>query len=147
MSANIVLLLNVASTWAMVGLIWLIQVVHYPLFAQVGEENFVRYSEDHQRLITLIVLPLMVCELITSFWLRTNRPQAVPDNFVIAGIVLVVVIWLSTFFIQVPQHGRLATAFDLGTIQLLVRGNWIRTVAWSLRGVLSLYMTYRVLEA
>ena len=147
MSANIVLLLNVASTWAMVGLIWLIQVVHYPLFAQVGEENFVRYSEDHQRLITLIVLPLMFCELITSFWLWTSRPETVPDNFVIAGIVLVVVIWLSTFFIQVPQHGRLATAFDLATIQLLVRGNWIRTVAWSLRGVLSLYMTYRVLEA
>lgn len=30
------LLVHAAATWAMVGLVWFVQVVHYPLFAQVG---------------------------------------------------------------------------------------------------------------
>ena len=31
-------LLNISSTWFMVGLIWLIQIVHYPLFKLVGKK-------------------------------------------------------------------------------------------------------------
>lgn len=145
MNANLCLLLNLTSTWAMVGLIWMIQLVHYPLFAQVGEENFVRYSEDHQRWITVIVLPLMFCELISSCLLWSQRPANVSSTLVATGIVLVAIIWLSTFLLQVPLHGRLATGYDEEVIRQLVNGNWIRTIAWTLRGVLSGYMCWLVL--
>ena len=36
---KLILLSNVAATLYMVGLIWCIQIVHYPLFAQVGKEG------------------------------------------------------------------------------------------------------------
>ena len=35
-----VLVANVALAWFLAGLIWTIQVVHYPLFARVGREGF-----------------------------------------------------------------------------------------------------------
>ena len=50
MNASVCLLLNFASTWAMVGLIWLIQIVHYPLFSRVGADQFKLYEQEHQRL-------------------------------------------------------------------------------------------------
>ena len=143
---NLILLLNFASTWAMVGLIWLIQVVHYPLFSQVGSAEFTKYAHDHQRLITYIVLPLMVTELATSFGLWSSRAQYGLELPVAAGIVLVLVIWLSTFFLQVPQHGTLAAGWDAAVHQQLVSGNWIRTIAWSARGLLTGWMVWRVLS-
>lgn len=74
MNAKFCLLLNFASTWSMVGLIWPIQVVHYPLFSSVGAEQFQEYSEDHQRLITYLVLPLMFVELGTALMLPPVWP-------------------------------------------------------------------------
>ena len=62
------------------------------------------------------------------------------DPLAIAGISLVAVIWLSTAFIQVPCHNRLVDGFDEEAHSRLVGSNWIRTVAWTIRGVLSLAM-------
>ena len=53
--ANLVLCLNLISTWYMVGLIWLVQCVHYPLFAKVSAENYVQYQQLHERYITPVV--------------------------------------------------------------------------------------------
>ena len=146
MNANLILLLNCISTWAMVGLIWLIQVVHYPLFAKVGEQQFDEYSKDHQRLITFVVLPIMFVELATAFLLWSFRPNGIPDMLVVTGIALVVLIWGSTFLIQVPQHGKLLNGYDLRVCQQLVLGNWIRTIAWSVRGLISAWMVWIVMN-
>lgn len=146
MNANLCLLLNFASTWAMVGLIWLIQIVHYPLFARVGELHFKEYSEDHQRLITYVVLPLMFVELASSFALYFSRPDGVSKAWVIAGLALVMLIWGSTFLIQVPQHSRLLLGYDAEMCRRLVAGNWIRTIAWSVRGYLTAWMVWRVMN-
>ena len=53
---------------------------------------------------------------------------------------LLAVIWVSTFLIQVPLHGRLTRGFDATRHSALVRSNWIRTVAWSARGALLAWM-------
>lgn len=50
-----ILLANVAATLFMVGLIWMAQVVHYPLFDAVGEQNYVRYQQRHQANLSYIV--------------------------------------------------------------------------------------------
>ena len=113
LNTNLCLLLNFASTWAMVGLIWLIQIVHYPLFVKVGEQQFKEYSEDHQRLITYVVLPLMFVELGTAVLLWFSRPDGVSDAWVIAGLALVLLIWGSTFLIQVPQHSNGVSVADI----------------------------------
>ncbi len=130
----------------MVGLIWLIQIVHYPLFLKVGEEQFREYSEDHQRLIIFVVLPLMFVELGTSLLLWFYRPDSISNAWVIVGIALVLLIWASTFFIQVPLHGELLKGYNSDVCRQLVFGNWIRTIAWSLRGILSAGMVWRVMN-
>ena len=44
---TLVLVLHVAATMFMVGLIWLVQIVHYPLFAHVGADTFLAYHQRH----------------------------------------------------------------------------------------------------
>ncbi len=69
-----IFLTQVFSTWFLVGLIWTIQVVHYPLFGAVGADRFVSYEAAHSRLITLVVAPMMFVELAGSVALVMSRP-------------------------------------------------------------------------
>ena len=144
--AQKILLANVVSTLFMVGLIWMVQVVHYPLFDDVGQENYIRYQQRHQNNITLIVGPVMLVELVTAILLLQHPIDGIDRSVVYAGIGLVVLIWLSTAFIQVPCHGKLANGFDPNAYQWLVNSNWIRTVAWTARGGLVTWMMAQVLS-
>ena len=140
-----ILLTQFATTWFMVGLIWLIQVVHYPLFANVGEEQFQLYSERHQLLITFIVGPVMVAELITAIALAWYPPTPNLGVLLRVGLGLLIVVWIATAAVQVPQHGRLTQSFDLPTIQALVAGNWVRTIGWTLRGLILLVVLSKLI--
>jgi hypothetical protein len=138
------LLAQTGATFALVGLIWTVQLVQYPLFARVGEESFRAFHSAHARRITWIVAPLMAIELGTALWLVGVPHESIPPVAAWVGLVLVVVNWLSTAFLQVPQHRRLAAGFEPAAHAFLVRSNWVRTLAWSLRGVLCLWFVSRV---
>ncbi|MEE2971937.1 MAG: hypothetical protein VX672_02340 [Planctomycetota bacterium] len=144
---TLVFLLQLASTWFLVGLIWTIQVVHYPLFAGVGADRFPAYEADHARLITLVVGPTMLLEALTALAFVTIRPPAIPGWVAWAGLGLVAVIWLSTAAVQVPAHARLADGFDPAAHARLVGSNWIRTIAWTLRGLLLAGAAWPLLSA
>lgn len=135
-----VLLVQVAATLFMTGVIWMVQVVHYPLFSSVGIEEFGSYHRAHSRLITYVVFPAMAVELVTSIMLVTKAPPGVFTALAWFGLALVAVIWLSTAVLQVPHHNRLATGFSPETHSALVAGNWLRTVAWSARSVVVIWM-------
>jgi hypothetical protein len=132
------LLVHYAVTWALVGLIWTIQMVHYPLFAQVGPEHFVAYHRRHTREITLVVGPLMLAELVTAalLVLEGNR-----DPWLLASLPLLALIWISTGFVQIPLHNTLTTGFDAHAHRRLVTTNWWRTAAWSARGICIMMMS------
>jgi hypothetical protein len=57
-----VLLAHLAATLFMAGVIWFVQVVHYPLFSRIGSEKFSLYSKAHSRLTTCVVGPPMLVE-------------------------------------------------------------------------------------
>jgi hypothetical protein len=141
-----VLLLHAGATLIMTGVIWIVQVVHYPLFARVGAEGFAGYQNAHSGLITLVVMPAMLVELGTAAWLVVQRPAQIPLWLALAGLGLVGILWLSTFFVQVPQHGALARGFDADAHRSLVNGNWIRTTAWSIRSLIALWMVGTLME-
>jgi hypothetical protein len=44
-----------------------------------------------------------------------------------------ILIWISTFLIQVPLHGILEKRADQRAVSLLALTNWIQTILWSLR--------------
>ena len=143
---TVILIAQVATTFYMVGLIWLIQIVHYPLFELVGSEDYVNYQIKHQAFITPIVAVPMIIELVSAILLYQNRPAYIPRWTVIGGLMLVVVVWLSTAFIQVPCHNMLSQGFDPGAHQWLVNSNWIRTVGWTARGVLMIFVLSSILK-
>ena len=124
----------------MVGLIWFVQIVHYPLFGYVGSKEFETFHEHHKILITPVVGFVMIVELVTTGILIFQIPVGIPNWTVIVGIILIGVIWISTLFLQIPYHNKLSSKFDKNVLMMLVNTNWIRTICWSLRGIIVLLM-------
>ncbi|NNC93852.1 MAG: hypothetical protein HKN80_15315 [Acidimicrobiia bacterium] len=135
-----VLLVHAAATWAMVGLIWFVQLVHYPLFAGVGEASFVTYEAGHTRRTTWVVALFMPVEALTATWLTIAAPAGVHPGVVAAGLVLVASLWITTAVWQAPMHGSLSLGYDAHVQKRLVATNWVRTGLWSIRGGLVLVM-------
>ena len=124
---------NVAVSWGLFILIWLVQIIIYPGLARIPSNDFVNYHEWYVTRITMVVLPLMICEIIIAiawFFLQDNLFYPI-----VAG-GLVILVWCSTFTFQVPIHKSLQAGKDKSKIRRLVATNWIRTVAWSLKAVI-----------
>ena len=140
MSGDVIVAIHAAATWAMVGLIWFVQLVHYPLFSAVGAPEFVAYEAQHTRRTTWVVAMFMPVELATAAWIVVGDAGDVPAGLAWLGLATVIALWTITLTVQVPQHRRLGQEFDAGTARRLVAGNWVRTALWSLRGVVALMM-------
>ena len=136
---SIVLLANFAATWFMTGLIWFVQLVHYPQFAGVGDDRFVAYHRRHAKFTSIVVAVPMIAEGATALLLALQPPAGLSPAVAWAGVVLVAVIWLSTAALQVPRHGELARGFDPVACDRLCRTNWVRTIAWTARALLMLW--------
>ena len=124
---------HVAATWMLVGLIWTIQIVAYPQFLRVGEREFVPYHFAHCWRIGLLIAPLLAVEVVSAAGLLYlgHRERA----FVIS-VALIFVNWGCTAVVQAPMHVKLMQGFDTGVIRRLILSNWLRTVSWTVRGVL-----------
>ncbi|MGD8293472.1 MAG: hypothetical protein PVF37_17310 [Desulfobacterales bacterium] len=121
---------NLAISWGLLILIWLVQLIIYPGFQRISREAFTAYHRWYVIRISAVVLPLMVAELVlTIWWILSDAYSPISLS---AGF-FVIIVWISTFVLQVPTHNRLKTGKDQTRIQRLVMTNWIRTMAWSLK--------------
>jgi hypothetical protein len=143
---KILLILQITSTLTMLGVIWIIQLVQYPFFSYVNTESFQKYHAAHTFWITPVVAPTMIIELITSILIIFYPPQSIDLKLFYAGLILTLLVWASTFFIQIPLHNKLANSFDGDAHRLLVKTNWIRTIAWSLRAGLVIYFAWNFIK-
>ena len=134
------LLLQLATTLPLVGLIWFVQVVAYPLFARVASADFLAYHASHSRLITYVVAPLMLGELASAMVWTIWPLEDIPRQVAWVGAALAVTTWGVTMFVSVPQHAILARGFDARAHELLVVTNWLRTAAWTARGAILLWV-------
>lgn len=141
---GLVIWAQLATTLYLTGLIWVIQMVHYPLMDRVPVEAFVEFHHQHAKRISRIVIAPMMVELAAATLLLVIRPVGVPPSLPVVGAILVAIVWLSTFTIQVPLHHRLTAGFDPAAHRALVRGNWIRTVAWTLRAAVAIAVAITV---
>ena len=133
------------TTGFMTGLIWFVQIVHYPIYVHVGSEKMREYQEFHVRRTTLVVFPAMVLELLGGSLLLVSEWQGSAQQPALWGFILLAIIWLSTLVLQIPNHGKIgqitpvteeSKASERIAIQALVKTNWVRTLAWSTRLVL-----------
>jgi hypothetical protein len=135
-----ILAAHLASTAAMAGLVTFVQVVHYPLMSRVRPEDFVAFEASHTSRTSLVVAPLMLIEAASSLWVLSRDPR---DWAAIAGAVLLAYVWIWTFGVMVPLHGRLSKGWDARAHTRLVRLNGPRTIAWWLRTVLAAWMIFK----
>lgn len=134
-----VVLVHAAATWAMVGFIWTIQVLQYPLMAAVPAEGFAGFERAHRIRVTVVIAVFGPLEVVTAAWLAA-APGDVPAGLTVPAGVLLAAIWVATALHYAPLHGRLADGFDAAAHRRLVITNWFRTAAWTARGVLALWM-------
>ena len=97
----------------MTGLIWFVQISHYPSFSAVGREGFSAYERAHRIRTTIVVAPLMLTEAATTVLLFFWVPDVISFQAASWGAVLLLTIWGSTAFLQVPQHERLSQGFQM----------------------------------
>ena len=137
--AYALLLVQLFCSLYMTGLIWFVQLVHYPMFADVPAGQFVEYERIHQARTSLAVGPPMLAELVTAVMMLWLRPTGVPAWMPWAGLGLLLLVDGSTAVFFGPQHGRLAAGFDETLHRQLVDWNWLRTLGWTARGALLLW--------
>lgn len=136
---TLILAAQAFATLMMVGVIWMCQIAHYPLFADIGDGMPAYQARNRVRTTYVVAAPMLV-EAITALIVLIRLPDGVPMWAAWAGIALVAVCWITTFLRSVPAHERLTVAYDPAALDELLRTNWIRTVAWTARGVLVLWM-------
>lgn len=130
-----VLVAGAAATFAMVGVIWVVQLVQYPMLASYSAVAPGAAARDHQRRISWLVGPLMAVEGLTALWLLVERPESMSAASAWLAAALLGVALSSTVAVQVPLHQRLALDHDPAAARRLIASNWVRTLAWSARGV------------
>ena len=134
MSTSALVVAHAAATLAMAGLIWFVQVVHYPLFRMASRPSFSEFARQHQRRTGWVVMPLMSVEAVTAVLLLLRAA----GSWTWTGAAILALIWLSTALLQVPQHRRLAQGFEAQAARRLVATNWLRTAAWTARAGIAL---------
>lgn len=129
---------HIGSTLFMTGVIWFVQIVHYPLFKNIGKSEFLSYEQSHQTRTTFVVAGTMILELTTGFYIAWQPPLSINYPSTLWNLGLLGVIWASTFLFQVPAHEKLSQDPSHEVMARLVNTNWIRTLAWTARSMIVL---------
>ena len=137
---NFVLLGHLIFTSIMTGVIWVIQIVHYPSFHFIEKELYTAFQKFHMNKISIIVIPIMLAELITGMMLFLDKSAKSP--FLIVSFVILVLIWLITGVFFSKAHNELMTGYQELVVNQLVVMNWIRTLLWTLRLLLLTFFVY-----
>ncbi len=86
----------------------------------------------------------MLLEAGSALWLTIDPPGGTNHLWPIVGLSLLALIWISTARFSIRYHHILSHGYDATAHQLLVRTNWIRTVLWTIRSFLALFLLYSI---
>lgn len=129
--------LHTLATFALTGMIWFVQTVHYPFFRFVDPAQFNAFHQEQRRLTLRTLGAAMVIELISGVWVVFGGPfPGFPVWLRWLNLLLLLVVWGLSAFVQTPAQDRLAGGFQEAAHERLVRTNWWRTGLWSARSLL-----------
>lgn len=144
---NIVFVVHIISSTLMAGVLWIVQLVHYPLFSYVDINQFIEFHRQHSIRITYIVGPAMILQLVSATLLSFAPPcklSELPNSYAYAFLILTVFVFLATALLAIPEHQKLAGGYLAHVHQRLVITNWVRTLAYSLH-IIAIFMALRKL--
>lgn len=137
---NLYLILWAALSFWTLGQIWFGQIVIYPLFALVGDREYIAYHRAYTRRIPLVViLPGFASFLLPMLlvWLVPTVPTWTHGLNVITGLIGL----LLTIGLLIPRHNRLEKdGKNDTTINELVGYNRLRTMSISAQAVVTCCM-------
>ena len=126
----------------MVGVIWFVQIVHYPLLAVVPVESASSVAVQHQQRTAWVVMIPMAVEGFSTLALLKSVPDGVAWWLPWVNALLLAVALGCTVLLSVPRHGRMASNPTPSLGRELVLTNWPRTIAWTARGIILAYMMF-----
>jgi len=85
-----------------------------------------------------VTVPVMFMELFSGLYLLF----AEYSHLFLANMILLAVIWGSTFLFQVPTHLALVETPSLKLFDKLLNTNWIRTISWTVRSGILGYLLF-----
>ena len=135
---QLVIQLHLFATLLMTGVVWFVQLVHYPSFRFVANEKGPEAVRFHQRYTSMLVIPLMLVEMGTAILLMLSSWVTQYGNYLLINLALLFLIWSVTFLRMFPIHRRLNQNMNEETISSLISTNWIRALLWTARAVLLL---------
>lgn len=120
--------LRIAFDTAALVLIWLVQLVIYPVFLEMEDAGFRRWHPVYTRRVTYVVMPIMLGQAA----LYAGLVITAPTLEVLLNGALVVAMWIVTFLTAVPLHAALDGPDEhLPLATRLLAVNWWRTAGWS----------------
>jgi len=141
------MLLWAALVFWVLGQIWLVQTVIYPLFAKVGAAEYVRYHSFYTRRIPLVVIVQGFATFLLPIPLAIGGPP-VPAWMSAGNIGAGIVGLLVTVLLEIPRHNLLeGRGKDDQTIAELIRYNWPRTASITAQAFITALMVRHVFAA
>lgn len=134
--------IHLVSTSFMVGVIWIVQLVHYPTFLFIDEQKSYDFQKFHMSRISYIVMPAMTTELFSGIYIYIYSNMAIDSNLFLLALTILIINWIITALVFVKMHNKLLINYKIEIISLLVKWNWLRTLLWSVRLILLLRMAY-----
>ena len=134
MEFEFLLKVNFISTSLMVGVIWVIQLLHYPSFHFINDKKYIEFQNFHMQRISLIVIPTMLTELASALLLA----YFFRSSLTIILLALLLGVWAFTLIFFTNMHQKLTNGYNQSIVYRLVQINWSRTILWSLRLIILL---------
>ena len=125
--------IHLLATAILTGAIWVIQLIHYPVFKYIDKSYFKLFMKFHVRGILIFVLPFMLIEIVSGTYLFIIGYNSIIFLF---SLVILYLIWISTLLIFSNYHKELQHDKDNDIINKLVKYNWFRTLGWTVRLIL-----------
>ena len=122
----------------LVSLVFMTQFITYPTFLDIDKDKFSEYHRKYVNNISFIVAPVMLIELLTLSLIAYFSSEFL----IIKSLILLLVIWLTTFFIMIPSHNRISKSFNKKEIISLINYNWVRTILWSFKLLLIIFLYF-----
>lgn len=138
----IIFIIQLVSSFMMIGIVWLQQLIGYPLFLLVPRESFRDYHRVHLNRSQLFIGPLMLVEAVSAGLLLIWPIPQVSYYLYLINFLLVAAIWIETFLMLVPVHTRLNEVHSPEAISRLIRLNQIRAATWTMHGLILIAILY-----
>ena len=129
-------------TWFLVGLIWTIQTVHYPSFGSIDPDLYSDFQQRHMSKLGPLVGPAWFVEGVLVLAIFLTAPTSTTLLWAVIGGLLELIVIGVTIRSSMPAHASLTSGFDATVHHRLVRTNWIRTLAWSGRGLIAFVLLW-----